>query len=54
MLRMSTLIQKVRISLLACKNRDQHLALRVMLAKVITKSALSVMNCQHKILLVSI
>src|SRR5260370_42124564 len=53
MLRMSTLIQQRLIRLLARENRYQNLALRVMLAKVITKSALPAMNCLHKNLLVS-
>src|SRR6266446_6992432 len=53
MFRMSTRIQDRLIRLLARKNRHQHLALRVMLAKVIAKSALSTMNRLHKNLPVS-
>ena len=54
MLRMTALIQYGRISFLARQNRDQHRTLRMMLAKVVTKSALSVMNCLHNILLLSL
>jgi hypothetical protein len=51
MLRMTTLIQQVRVGFLARKNRHQNLALGVVLAKMPAKSALSVVNCLHKILL---
>jgi len=54
MLRMATLIQNRRICLLARQNCDQHRTLRMMLAKVVTKSALSAMNCLHNNLLLSL
>jgi hypothetical protein len=53
MFRMPTLIQQIRIGLLAGKYGNQHRTLRMMLAKVIAKSALSAMNCLHTYLLLS-
>jgi hypothetical protein len=54
MLRMTTIIQHIRVSLLALNNRHKHLGLCMMLAKVAAKSALSAVNCLHKILLFSL
>jgi hypothetical protein len=54
MLRMAALIQQIGIGFFAGKNRYQHLGLRVMLAKVIAKTTLPVMNCLHKYLLLSL
>ena len=54
MLRMTTLIQHRGVSFFARQNRDQHRALRMMLAKVVAKSALSVVNCLHNNLLLSL
>jgi hypothetical protein len=51
---MAALIQQISVGLFVRKNRYQHLALRVMLAKVIAKSALSVMNRLHNYLLLSL
>ncbi len=53
MFRMPTLIQQSASAFLLVKNRDQHRTLRMMLAKVIAKSALSVMNWLHTYLLLS-
>lgn len=54
MLRMTALIEQVRIGLLGGKDRDQHRTLSVMLAKVVAKSALSVVNWLHNDLLLSL
>jgi hypothetical protein len=51
MFRMSALIQQRQVRLFARVNRYQHCAIRMLLAKVITKSALSGMNCLHGSLL---
>jgi hypothetical protein len=51
---MAALIQQIGVGPFARKNRHQHLALRVVLAKVIAESALPVMNCLHKNLLLSL
>ena len=54
-LRMSTLIQQRLICLLARKNRDENLALRVMLAKVVAKPTLPFMKTRlHNNLLLTL
>jgi hypothetical protein len=52
--RVTAFIQHLRIGLLARKDRHEHGTLRMMLAKVITKSALSTVNCLHSVLLLAI
>lgn len=54
MLRVAALIQHLGIGLLAGKNRYQNLTVVMVFAKVVTKSALSVMNCLHTHLLLSV
>src|ERR1700722_16246158 len=51
MLRMPALVQQRLIGFFAGEDGHKHRTLRMVLAKVITKSALSAMNCLHNFLL---